>query len=107
MPTMSTSLFAYPHSLSYHANTLTCVLFTTIVDKLSTIQLLGSLTKSEETNGRSSYPKIPFSSFSLAVLNRLLICSILVYDFISKTQSVRELFKIGTLTAWPFNFPFN
>ena len=42
-----------------------------------------------------------------AISKRLLISWTDVLEFISKTQSVKDEFSIGTLIAWPFNLPLS
>mmetsp|Transcript_12334 Transcript_12334/g.29886 ORF Transcript_12334/g.29886 Transcript_12334/m.29886 type:complete len:202 (+) Transcript_12334:162-767(+) len=81
------------------------VSWTTIVQAASTTDDRDSLMKSVETRGRSSKPRMPFSSFSDAALRSALTSSAVVLRETSNTQSVSEPLHSGTRTARPLSLP--
>src|SRR3972149_8778783 len=103
----SLTLHEYPHSLSYHARTLTILFSITFVERASTMDELEFPLKSIETNGSSQYWRMPLSSPSAAFLNAAFTSSAVVSLSNSATRSTTETFGVGTLIAIPSSFPFN
>src|SRR3990170_2239445 len=98
-------LVEYPHSLSYHAITLTILLSRTLVMLPSTIEECGFPLKSMDTRGSSVYSKIPLSLPSAARFNALLTFASSTSFSTSATRSIMDTFGVGTLTAIPSIFP--
>src|SRR5699024_4311367 len=95
-----------PHSLSYHANTLTLLSSITIVESASIIADSLVVAKSIETSGSSVYLIISASLFSDSCLNALLTSSTVTSSFKSTTKSTRETLSVGTRSTIPCNLPF-
>ena len=79
----------------------------TIVKSASTMELRGSELKSQDTNGTSDTPKIPFNSPAAALRNASLISSLVAGFSSSQTRSVADTSGVGTRYAKPSNLPFN
>mmetsp|Transcript_7641 Transcript_7641/g.47181 ORF Transcript_7641/g.47181 Transcript_7641/m.47181 type:complete len:200 (-) Transcript_7641:878-1477(-) len=103
----STTRWLYPHSLSYHATTLTMSSPMTMVSEASTVDDTSLIRKSTETSGSSQRARIPFMGPS-AASRKALFTSSAVRPFFSTltTKSTTDTLGVGTRSAIPFNFPF-
>ena len=102
---MSTTRQLYPHSLSYHARSLTRWGDVDTAAAESKISELGSPMKSELTTGSSVYRIRPSNSSSAASLTAALISSIVVGRSRTHVRSRSDTSATGTRRAKPVSFP--
>src|SRR5678816_1701279 len=95
-----------PHSLSYHAQTLTVVSMT-LVMVASYTEECGSWLKSTETSGPSVYARIPLSAPFAAAFITVLISSIVVARFAWNVRSTSDTLIVGTRTEKPSSLPLS
>ena len=103
--TRSTTLHAYPHSLSYHANTLTKFWSRATHAEASKTHDADSPMKSDDTAGSSTYETMPFISPSAACLTAALTASIEAGRSRRTVRSTTETSGTGTRSAKPVSFP--
>ena len=91
--------------MSYQASTFTIRPSTTIVEGPSTIDDRGSFTKSADTSGRSSKPRMPAIGPAAASRRRPFTSATVTSRDIVNTQSVSDALSNGTRTAMPSSLP--
>uniref|UniRef100_A0A2P2JS94 Glyceraldehyde-3-phosphate dehydrogenase Bic isoform X1 n=1 Tax=Rhizophora mucronata TaxID=61149 RepID=A0A2P2JS94_RHIMU len=104
----STTLWLYPHSLSYQATTLTISSPMTMVNEESIVEETSLQRKSTDTRGSSQTSSIPFNGPSAAFLNAALTSSAEMPFFSTfTTRSTTDTLGVGTRKAMPLSLPFS
>src|SRR5262249_55872673 len=98
----------YPHSLSYHARTLTMLPSTTAVDGRSTMDECGSPLKSMETSSSSVTSRMPLRGPVAAAARNASFTAAWLARLVSSTvRSTTETLAVGTRMAIPSSLPFS
>src|SRR5262249_43007903 len=103
----STTRFEKPHSLSYHASTLTSVPSSTEVESASSTLLAGLPMTSEQTMGSSQYSRMPFMGPSAAAFIAAFTASLVTDFFTRQTRSTSEPSITGARTEIPSSRPLS